>query len=69
MGGARPDLNRVAMSAVWPMREGCCYATMSVGQWDELLSEAYRQGWVLLELDDDKQLVAAYRQPMGVRHG
>ena len=36
--------------------------TMSVGQWDALLSAAYEQGWILLELDDDERPVRAYRK-------
>ena len=36
--------------------------TMSVGQWDFFLEEAYyRQGALLLELDENEQLVAAYK--------
>jgi hypothetical protein len=36
--------------------------TMSVGQWDELLAAAYRQGWTLLEVDDHERPVRAYRR-------
>ena len=36
--------------------------TMGIGQWDELLSAAYRCGWILLELDDDELPVRAYRK-------
>lgn len=36
--------------------------TMSVGQWDGLLSAAYEQGWILLELDDNEVPVRAYRK-------
>jgi hypothetical protein len=36
--------------------------TMSDGQWDPLLSAAYEQGWILLELDEKEQPVRAYRK-------
>jgi hypothetical protein len=41
---------------------GRCTMTMSVGQWDTWLQVAYDQGFVLLELDDDEQPVAAYQR-------
>jgi hypothetical protein len=34
--------------------------TMSIGQWDALLQGGYDVGFVLLELDDDEQPIAAY---------
>jgi hypothetical protein len=36
--------------------------TMTEGQWDGLLSAAYEQGWILLELDADDRPVRAYRK-------
>ena len=36
--------------------------TMGTSQWDELLSAAYRDGWILLELNDDETPVRAYRK-------
>ena len=36
--------------------------TMGASQWDELLSAAYRDGWILLELNDDETPVRAYRK-------
>jgi hypothetical protein len=35
---------------------------MKAGQWDRFLVEAYRRGWVLLELDADDRPVRAYRR-------
>jgi hypothetical protein len=60
---ARPHLRQVPVASVFPPRPGDCLITMSVGQWDALLAQTYKQGWTLLELDDDEQLVAAYQRP------
>jgi hypothetical protein len=35
---------------------------MTEGQWDGLLSAAYDNGWVLLELDENEVPVRAYRK-------
>ena len=48
---------------------GQCIVTMSVGQWDMLLQEAYEQGWTLLEFDRNEMPVAAYRRQAGNGHG
>lgn len=39
--------------------------TMSVGQWDGLLSAAYEAGFILLELDANEQPVNSYRRGNG----
>lgn len=36
--------------------------TMSVDQWDGLLSVAYDRGHILLELDDDEKPIKAYQR-------
>jgi hypothetical protein len=41
---------------------GTVYTTVSVGQWDALLAEAYRTGMVLLELNDNENVIAAYQR-------
>ena len=56
----RPQLRSVPLADVLPPRCGVGHITMSPGQWDELLAEAYQTGWVLLELDAQEQPVAAY---------
>ena len=43
-------------------RTGAVVVTMAEGQWDGLLSAAYDNGWVLLELDKDEVPVRAYRK-------
>lgn len=59
----RPTLRSVSLSDVLPLGERSrLVVTMTLGQWDELLRQAYNDGWVLLELDDDEQPVAAYRK-------
>jgi hypothetical protein len=37
--------------------------TMSEGQWDDILATAYDLGWILLELSDEEEPVAAYQRP------
>lgn len=51
-----------AMAFMTGTRRGARIITMSVGQWDGLLSGAYRDGWILLELDDAEVPVRAYRK-------
>jgi len=36
--------------------------TMGEGQWDAMLSAAYANGFILLELDDNEVPVRAYRK-------
>jgi len=61
----RPPLDRVPLPSVLPFRPGAVYVTMSPGQWDTFLAVAYRMGLVLLEVDDDERIVAAYRLAEG----
>ena len=56
----RPTLKEIPISAV-KFERGTLTFTMSVGQWDNLLAEAYRRGHTLVELDADEKPVAAYR--------
>ncbi len=45
-----------------PEKPGTCFVTMSVGQqWDNLLDASYKQGWIVLGLDDNENPVAAYQ--------
>lgn len=62
----RPVLDLLPLSEALPLRAGVVTVTMSVGQWDALLAAAYDQGYVLLELDDDEQPIAAYRRRQDV---
>lgn len=59
MGDVYRDLRRVPLSEAW---SGGRVITMSVGQWDALLSAAYERGWTLLELDERERPVRAYRR-------
>jgi hypothetical protein len=56
----RPALRRIPLQSVWPPRRGRVYITMSPEQWDPLLQVSYDEGWILLEVDDNEQPVAAY---------
>ncbi len=56
----RPPLHPIPLDAV-TFAPGTITLTMSIGQWDALLAEAYRRGHTLLELDADERPVAAYR--------
>ena len=59
----RPKLNEVPLPEFFPER--CkVYVTMSPGQWDGLLKEAYRRGHTLLEIEEvngEEKAVRAYR--------
>ena len=56
----RPPLHAIPLDAV-TFEPGTITLTMSVGQWDALLAEAYRRGHTLLELDEAERPIAAYR--------
>ena len=58
------DLRPLPLAEVLPLgsRPGQLVMTMSEGQWDGMLSAAYAQGWILLELDDDEKPVKAYQK-------
>ena len=57
------DLRPFPLADVLPLgRPNQLVMTMSVGQWDAMLSAAYNDGWVLLELDEDEKPVRAYRK-------
>lgn len=46
-----------------------CHITMSPGQWDTMLSEAYKLGWTLLEIsivDGAEVCTAAFRKERDV---
>ena len=62
----RPKLNKTDLGETIKAMLGGetpgCFITMSRGQWDVLLLNTYNRGWILLELDDDEQPVAAYRK-------
>ncbi len=51
-----------ALTALLGGAPGTHVVTMNTGQWDTLLSTAYEQGWILLELDDDERPVRAYQR-------
>lgn len=61
---ARPTLRRIPLSDGW-LKAGEVTVTMSTGQWDALLANAYEAGFILLELDDDERPVAAYQKAGG----
>jgi hypothetical protein len=59
----RPKLREVPLADVLPLQPGVVYVTCSPGQWDHFLQVAYEANCVLLEVDEDEDLVAAYRRP------
>ncbi len=63
MNKNRPQLAEVPLTKVWPPRKGAYYATMSAGQWDGLLKAAYDLGYVLVEVDENENVVRAFRTP------
>ena len=61
----RSKLNEIPLrEAVAGILEGGggLFVTMSPGQWDALLDEAYRLGATLLEIDSNELPVRAYRK-------
>ena len=57
------DLRPFPLDEVLPLgRPGQLVMTMSVGQWDGMLSAAYTAGFILLELDENETPVRAYRK-------
>ena len=55
----RPILNEIPVDSIpFP----CMLMTMSIGQWDGLLQNAYDDRWILLELDEDEKPVHAYQK-------
>lgn len=58
---ARPALRAIPLSEGW-LKAGEVTVTMSVGQWDLMLANAYEAGFILLELDDDERPVRAYQK-------
>ena len=58
------DLRPFPLDDVLPLgsRPGQLVMTMTQGQWDAMLSAAYTDGWVLLELDENEKPVRAYRK-------
>ena len=56
----RPTLHEIPLSEV-RLLPGSLMFTMSIGQWDNLLAEAYKRGHTLLELDYSERPIAAYR--------
>ncbi len=62
----RPPLRQVSLN--WALNKiispgsGFYCITMSVSQWDKWLDGAYRDGWVLLELDANERPIAAYQK-------
>lgn len=56
------DLHPFPLADVLPLRPGQLVMTMSEGQWDVMLSAAYANGFILLELDDNEVPVRAYRK-------
>lgn len=58
---SRPPLNRIPLTEV-TFAPRTITLTMSQGQWDALLAEAYNRGHTLLELDEAERPVAAYRR-------
>lgn len=57
----RPALRSIPLADVLPLgSRPVVVMTMSIGQWDVVLSESYELGYVLLELDSRERPIAAY---------
>ena len=56
------DLHPVPIPRLTEIPPGTMLITMDTEQWDPLLSAAYADGWILLELDENEIPVAAYQR-------
>ena len=57
----RPELRQISLSDGW-LKAGEVTVTMSVDQWDAVLANSYDAGFILLELDENENPVAAYQK-------
>jgi hypothetical protein len=57
----KTDLKEVMAAMLGGEKPGCLIS-MSRGQWDNLLDNAYHRGWTLLELDEFENPISAYRK-------
>lgn len=57
----RPDLREIPL-ADGVLKAGEVTVTMSIGQWDVFLANSYEAGFILLELDENEEPVAAYQK-------
>ena len=58
----RPELPEIPIGEAASLAPGSGTTGMSVGQWDDLLEAAYREGSTLVELDHYGWPVVAYRR-------
>lgn len=59
----RPPLRSIPLADVLPLgSRPAIIVTMSVDQWDAMLSESYRLGYVLLELDSRARPIRAFQR-------
>jgi hypothetical protein len=62
----RPDLRAIplrdALAGAFAPLPTACVITMSEGQWDAVLAAAYRDGWILVELDANEVPLRAYQK-------
>ena len=63
----RKDLNKIPLDMTF--KEGQKVITMSQGQWDTTLEEAYNLGFILLELDDSEIPIAMYKKDVQANEG
>jgi hypothetical protein len=66
-GGAattdRDQLRRVPLRDVLPLRQHLAYITFQAGEWNDALEQAHALGFVLLLLEANGKVAAAYRRP------
>lgn len=60
-GMKRPPLRAVPLAEGW-LKPGEVTVTMSQGQWDMVLQESYKAGFLLVELDAQERPVGAYQK-------
>lgn len=57
----RPKLNEISLEGIFQNLKGKMICTMSEGQWDVPLDVFYKNGAILLELDDNEMPVRAFQ--------
>jgi len=66
-----PDINRTFPECLLelPVPPGLRAVTMGQGQWDEFLRVCYDDGWLLIELDENENLIGVYQKDSELENG
>lgn len=59
---SRPELHEVPLPEIGGKAKG--YITIDEGAWDSLIEAAYKMGWFVIEIKDEKAVRAFKMQPL-----